>query len=554
MDNRGVSYYSDLNKSINLEKKHFTFPAFNTSTFVHEISHAFHYMISPMGFASFLNMSVYAAINSENLNFRTLFFPMLSEELMEPIVAEMEKAISAGIQVEKLRNDMGEIIKKKDNAVDKKDITIGEKDNTSQPDQAQWLYDTLQLLINSGFAGVVFNKSELANNELEAFDLSKILTAKHIARAIYVLASVFGKYEGCYWVEDKSMDNPILKDKERFSILWQSSEEMLTMFGGIPLIIDGKPVVLQDRQNEFMYLWRSLDKLRFVKFIIGLFMPSSAPDSRTPMLYVHHWHKTNASIINFIANSFNLLGMEKTKGLRSTLKELEKKHIPQTLYPSVSMFEKTSYWDEEFVTELPFSGGSVFYLIRNRNLSTLKKVISKSDLLKCGICGHNALTYAIFEKKYMNADEVQLALMDEVIKFIIDNSSENLLNSEDCVGISPLEYAVYSNDKDTLDKLLNAGVDLSKCNESGRNALTSLLDRYYLPDKKTYAVKAIIDYVKEHNNGAFLSQEDNKGDTPLKLAVRGGDIQILHELLNAGADLSKCDKSGRNALTYWLDK
>ncbi|MDR2723762.1 MAG: ankyrin repeat domain-containing protein [Holosporaceae bacterium] len=35
----------------------------------------------------------------------------------------------------------------------------------------------------------------------------------------------------------------------------------------------------------------------------------------------------------------------------------------------------------------------------------------------------------------------------------------------------------------------------------------------------------------------------------MKLAVRGGDIQILHELLNAGADLSECDKSGRNALT-----
>ncbi|MDR2780926.1 MAG: hypothetical protein LBB21_00480, partial [Holosporaceae bacterium] len=165
------SHYSQSEKTIRLQRRYLDLSdAEGVYVFVHEATHAFHYMLCPDGFGDFLSLSVYASLNAENANFLQLFFPALAKEVMDPIVTIVENKMGGDLPVGTIKEGI-----------------------ENKGKSTAWLYEIFKFLINAGFANVIFDKDVLDKDGGDNFKLSNILTSTHIARAIYILAFAFGK-------------------------------------------------------------------------------------------------------------------------------------------------------------------------------------------------------------------------------------------------------------------------------------------------------------------------------------------------------------------------
>ena len=115
--------------------------------------------------------------------------------------------------------------------------------------------------------------------------------------------------------------------------------------------------------------------------------------------------------------------------------------------------------------------------------------------------------------------------------------------------------------------LLRSGVEVDKSDREGRTALWHaimgghtliadllrkagarveatawMLDAAHLGMRK----RETVEYLVRH--GADLEARDEKGDTPLLIAIRQGNHKLAKHLVKAGADVRAVDAQGRSAL------
>ncbi|MDR3285154.1 MAG: hypothetical protein LBS83_00540 [Holosporales bacterium] len=180
----------------------------NIRTFLHECGHASRYML--LGEYFYRNLDLirnFSILNSPNIDFTDLFYPMLVPEKMDPIVDRI------------------------------KDIL--EKVNLKTKEVENILCNIFLYLIENGFASVVFFDKHKQQFEQCFEDYNK--NKKIVAKAIYVYSVA-------------SVDTSIYsKDKVGRKTILRNAEEQINMFGITPFNINGTYFIIEDRQNDFIW-------------------------------------------------------------------------------------------------------------------------------------------------------------------------------------------------------------------------------------------------------------------------------------------------------------
>jgi ankyrin repeat protein len=151
-------------------------------------------------------------------------------------------------------------------------------------------------------------------------------------------------------------------------------------------------------------------------------------------------------------------------------------------------------------------GETPLHLALKRNLSgpqhlaNLDFWVNLENRIEC-ISGY--LEDEEFLSARLRVDEVRL----EIINLLLEHPGSNV-NAQDITGASPLH-------------IMSGGGSASK-----------------------FMIQKLIE------KGARISTRTNKGETPLHVACRAGNIDNLTILLESGADPTECDEEGANALHY----
>lgn len=142
------------------------------------------------------------------------------------------------------------------------------------------------------------------------------------------------------------------------------------------------------------------------------------------------------------------------------------------------------------------------------------------------------MLYTAFEK--MNNEDI--------VRMFLEKGAS--VNQKDFNGV-PLFFYAFSISK--KDEILSLVADMGKADfnltsEAGDSILTYLI-KNRLPAR-------FIDFVLTKKPNVNL--QDAAGDTPLMLALRNGDSQLVEKLVNAGADVNIANKAGVTSLNYAL--
>ncbi len=154
--------------------------------------------------------------------------------------------------------------------------------------------------------------------------------------------------------------------------------------------------------------------------------------------------------------------------------------------------------------------------------------------------------------------------IEQIERHIRWGSDLNRLNRD---GYTPLQVAVRNGRTAIVRMLLKHGVEVDKPDREGHTALwhavmggrTIIADLLlkagarmqatdWLLDAARLGVRKreTVDYLVRH--GADLEVRDERGDTPLLIAIRQGNHKLAKHLVNAGADVRVRDANGRTAL------
>ena len=107
-------------------------------------------------------------------------------------------------------------------------------------------------------------------------------------------------------------------------------------------------------------------------------------------------------------------------------------------------------------------------------------------------------------------------------------------------GTTPLHRLAYSNkDAAIFNFFINAGVDVNQKDKSGTTAFHNAAARNNLAIVQLLA-KQLID----------INTVNDKGQTPLMLAVGGNDISVVQYILDNGGDAFAKDKAGNSLASY----
>ncbi len=141
------------------------------------------------------------------------------------------------------------------------------------------------------------------------------------------------------------------------------------------------------------------------------------------------------------------------------------------------------------------------------------------------------------------------------------------MNRLDRDGFTPLQVAVRNGRMAIVRLLLRHGVEIDRPDREGHTALwhavmgghTLIADLLLKEGARMDATAWLLDaarlgirrretveYLARH--GADLEVRDEKGDTPLLIAIRQGNHKLAKHLVNAGADVRVKDATGRTAL------
>ena len=114
------------------------------------------------------------------------------------------------------------------------------------------------------------------------------------------------------------------------------------------------------------------------------------------------------------------------------------------------------------------------------------------------------------------------------------------LAEKDHLGQTALMHAACHGNEQFVEELIDAKAPLSTTDKLGQNALHHL---FLCHPKETEAVFELFLKAK-----APLNSADNEGITPLLLAAKAGNEDIVEEMLDNGANLHLADNKGRTPL------
>ena len=115
----------------------------------------------------------------------------------------------------------------------------------------------------------------------------------------------------------------------------------------------------------------------------------------------------------------------------------------------------------------------------------------------------------------------------------------DLINAADMKGFTPLIIAVYNNQPEVVDILLQNGADPNAQDLSGNTALMGTSFKGY----KELAVKLV-------EAGADVNIRNSQGAPALTFAATFGQLEIAKLLLKHGADTSFSDSRGKTPLDH----
>lgn len=186
--------------------------------------------------------------------------------------------------------------------------------------------------------------------------------------------------------------------------------------------------------------------------------------------------------------------------------------------------------------------------ILQANLSgdtALLAAVSRGNLEACQLLLHqaqrNEMVPELMEASNRNGDTpiivaiAQEQTNEQLLKLLVDNSDDGLLNSPNRKGLTPLLVACERDNANLLQNLLDRHADITICDSSGASPLAVAA---------FCGSKQVLEVLLQPSFVDLLEQPNQHGCTPLWLAARSGRPEIVEMLLKAGADPSIENKDG----------
>ncbi|MDR1236281.1 MAG: ankyrin repeat domain-containing protein [Holosporaceae bacterium] len=377
----------------------------------------------------------------------------------------------------------------------------------------QTILNIFYVIIGQGFGSIVFGDG------WEDKTIADLLTQQNIALALYMRTLMFSTFKDGYWTEDQ---DPDLKSIDNLKNNWLSLEEILTMFGIIPFYLNDKLIILEDRQNEQIFHLRNTQDGEVKK--------------------VYRTHALHPPIDKMDELLSKILGVEKGIFFNCNI-ERDKLILPSNpVYseednlPSSELFFKNS--KNPMLTNALYSG------ITQGNNAFVKKLLTKitaEEISKPNADGKTLLGAAI---EANNTEIVDILLniaagkgySEDIVKLLLnEGASTNLKDSQEEY---PLHLAVKARNLNIVRSLLSFRNALCKREGWLRADPRSL--RLDPNVKNSQGETPLLIAVKEKQveivvclmrNGADFSIQDQERNTPLYIAVESGNTEMVRSLL-----------------------
>ncbi|MDR3179750.1 MAG: ankyrin repeat domain-containing protein, partial [Holosporaceae bacterium] len=459
----------------------------NASTMYHEMTHFFHRMINGILVGSnsdfersLRSMVVYNICNSKH-SLLDLFFPVLSHKKMGSIVGKIQ---------EKLEN----------------------LDKAANSTKAA-IYSIYQNVVQAGFGNLLFR-----NDEIESLSFENLCESGRLAKAIYLKS-------GC-----------LIGDE---ALIWSTAEEMLTIMGIVPLLVDGdKTYMLEERQNEEVYNIRGekgefqsnkdIKKFRYhgayeykrllakINARLGALSAPELEPNEVPgideMQFPEHLPFSSTSGLNKPASTKvdNDIIKQCENSLNKYIGTLEKKEQTDLLeyFIEKGYINLVEFLSEKVLQNFDWAKVSLNRPIESGDLGMLHLILSKRG---------SSL------KREESNDILQYGALDVIKEIVADVDL-----SMDISGSRPLNCVLKRGFPGIAKMLLDKGADVNTTDRSFDTPLHYAAEKGYVD---------IVDTLISKN--ANVAVEGCYSHTPLYLAAKNGHVAIVKALLKAGADASK---------------
>lgn len=155
------------------------------------------------------------------------------------------------------------------------------------------------------------------------------------------------------------------------------------------------------------------------------------------------------------------------------------------------------------------------------------------------LAGVPQVASAQFSESYNFLDAVKKRDGDKVTA-ALNKSGPTLINTRDVTtGQSALHLVVARRDLTWLEYLISEGADVNARDNRGVTPLVLAVDSNFTPGAAYLLAK-----------GARVNDSNDAGETPLITAVHNRNLELVKLLLQAGADPDRADNSGRSARDY----
>lgn len=176
---------------------------------------------------------------------------------------------------------------------------------------------------------------------------------------------------------------------------------------------------------------------------------------------------------------------------------------------------------------------------RAAKMSAPKRFVLKSALVAAAaaLCASTP-AWADFSDGYKFLEAVKKKEGEKVEQAIMDSSQ--IINARDVSsGETALHIVTQRRDITWLSYLLGKGANVNQPDDRGRTPLQLAVNLGW---------REGAEFMVEH--GARTDASNDAGETPLISAVHRRDLQLMKVLLQSGADPDRADNSGRTARDY----